>query len=391
MISTKRKRNLFVDVLIALFGSSTWIGITGIYLQLPQFIQTAPEGWNLSSHIGLLIQSGNLVTLIYLLITKWCAQKLAINNVLLIYLTIGIGCLAAICMVFFGSNTITMAGKPRSIPLFVCTFLFSIVGCLSAVVFLPYMARFRHIYLITYLFGRSIGSFTSSMVVLIQGIGTVQCIDDSTIQYTEPLFQPSSYFLFVLCMLILSLVAFTLLNKMRVCKEETEIASSTTTTTDPCETTPLENDNENHSNYNTNNEYQRNSTADIEAVHPTTTISLKYLLFLLGVVSFLVFGFFPGIQPFSCAPYGPRTYHIMVICTSIVSPVVFVLGWNVRRPTITTISILFGVSIVLSSYIILAAVESPTPPFVTSTFGMYLIVIIVFFLQIFKLHTICGK
>lgn len=361
--STKRSRNVFVDVLIALFGSSTWIGINGIYLQLPQFIQTAPEGSNLSSHIGLIIQSGNLVTLIYLLITKWCAQKIVVDNVLLIYSIIGIGCLAAVCMVFFGSNTIVMAGKPRSIPLFVCTFLFSIVGCLSAVIFLPYMARFRQIYLITYLFGRSVGSFTSSILALVQGVGTAQCINNNTVQYAEALFQPRSYFVFIFCMLILSLIAFTLLNKLRVCKDETEIES----TIESSETTPLANS----TNNNANNEYQSIPT---ETLNRSSAMGFKYLLVLLGVVSFLVFGFLPGIDPFACEPYGPKTYHLSVICTSIVSPVVFVLGWNVRRPTITTITILFGLSIVLSSYIILTAVESPTPPFVGSTFGMYLIV-----------------
>lgn len=369
MTNSQRSRNLFVDVLIALFGSSTWIGITGIYLQLPQFIQMAPEGSNLASHIGLLIQSGNLVTLIYLIITKWCAQKIIVDNVFLIYLTIGIGCLAAIFMVFFGSNTITMAGKAHSIPLFICTFLFSIVGCLGAVIFLPYMARFRQIYLITFLFGRSFGSFISSLLALVQGVGTAQCISNNTVQYTEPLFQPCSYFVFVLYMLILSLIAFTLLNKMRVCKAETEIAA----TNESSETTPLSN--------NSNNAYQSIST---DTLYRSTAINFKYLLFLLGVVSFLVFGLLPGIEPFSCEPYGPKTYHLSVISTSIGSPVVFVLGWNVRRPTITTITILFGLSILLSSYIILTAVESPTPPFVTSIFGMYLIVI---FIYICKFHT----
>lgn len=367
MMSTKRDRNLFVDVLITTFGSSTWIGITGIYLQLPQFVQTAPEGSNLSSHIGLLIQSGNLVTLLYLLTTKWCAQKIVVDNVLLIYLTIGIGCLAALGMVFFGSHTMTWGGKARSVPLFLCTFLFSIVGCLSAVIFLPYMARFRQIYLITYLFGRSVGSFTSSILALVQGVGTTQCINNSTVQYSEPLFQPRTYFVFVFCMLILSLVAFTLLNKLRVCKDEMEISPII----EPSETTSL-------ANSDSNNAASGYQSIPTHAPNYSAAMSLKYLLFLLGVVSFLVFGFLPGIEPFSCAPYGPTTYHLSVVCTSIVSPVVFVLGWNVRRPSIPTITILFGLSIVLSAYIILTAVESPTPPFVASTFGMYLIVIIVF-------------
>lgn len=363
------KRNLFVDLLIASFGSSTWIGITGIYLQLPQFIQMAPEGWNLSSYIGLLLQSGNFATLIYLLATKWCAQKMVVDNVFLIYLTLGIGCLAAMCMVFFCSNTVMMAGKPRSIPLFICTILFSIVGCFSSVIFLPYMSRFRETYLLTYLFGRAMSSFTSSILALVQGVGITQCVNNNnTVQYSEPLFQPRDYFLFVFCMLILSLIAFILLNKMRVCKDETEIASST----DCSETSPMKNH-----NYKNANEYQ---SISIDVLHRSAT-SFNYLLILLGVISFLVFGFLPGLEPFACAPYGPKTYHLSVICSSIVSPTVFLLGWYVRRPTITTITILFGLSIVLSSYILLTAVESPTPPFVTSTFGMLLIVIIFFYLQ----------
>lgn len=46
------KRNIFVDALAILFGISSWIGVTSIFLQLPLIVSTAPEGWSLPSYLG---------------------------------------------------------------------------------------------------------------------------------------------------------------------------------------------------------------------------------------------------------------------------------------------------------------------------------------------------
>lgn len=65
-----KNRKITVDILATLFGLGAWIGINGIYSQLPQLVFTAPEQWNLASHIVIVVQFANLGPILYTLYTK---------------------------------------------------------------------------------------------------------------------------------------------------------------------------------------------------------------------------------------------------------------------------------------------------------------------------------
>lgn len=62
-------RKITVDILAVLFGLGSWIGINGIYSQLPQ-LDTLPEGWNLAANIVVAVQFANLGPILYTLYTK---------------------------------------------------------------------------------------------------------------------------------------------------------------------------------------------------------------------------------------------------------------------------------------------------------------------------------
>lgn len=361
-MDTNHKRNFFVDILAITFGVSAWAGITGTFLQLPQIVQTAPEGWNLPSYIVILTQSGNIASLIYIIYEKWSTVKFDDGN--LIYVTLGIGCLAALLMAFFYRITIYIGGEDHSIPFFIFTGMFAIVGCLSSVLFMPYMGRFRGIYLVTYMFGQGLNGLLTSMMSLIQGVSTPQCLksmitNTTIVQYSEPLFEPTIYFLFLFALMILSSFAFVLLNTLEICKKE-------------------------HAGAMENQETLDNSTSNGQVANgyqaiPTNTFALSsfnfyYLMIILGVTSFLTYGVFPGLQSYSCMSYGSSAYHLSTTFSSIVNPLACLFSLYISRPGVHGITIMFVLTGICSAYIVITAATSPAPPLHTLAIGNYLIV-----------------
>lgn len=368
-MDSNKKRNLFVDALVMTFGVSAWIGITATFLQLPQIVQTAPEGWNLPSYIVILTQSGNIVLLIYVIYDKWCAVK--VDDSYLIYITLGIGCLAAILMAFLYQRTIFIDGEYRSIPLFIFTGMFAIVGCLSSVLFMPFMGRFRSIYLVTYMFGQGLNGLLSSVLSLIQGVGSTECnnstdynVPNSSLTkepvHVEPLFQPRIYFLFVFLILGLSTLAFILLNTMEICKKELSATDAFQTSSNGAA---------NGLDVNLNG-YQSIPT---NAVY-LSSVNFVYLVLLVGAIAFLNYGLLPGLQSFSCLSYGATAYHLATSLSSIANPVACLINLYISKPSVRQITALSVLTAILSTYILLTAAQSPTPLLYSTKYGSYLIV-----------------
>lgn len=358
-------RNLLVDLFVILFGVSAWIGITSIYLELPLIVDTAPEGWKLPSYIVIIIQAGNIASLVYVIYEKY--SRIRIHDGHLIYGTLLIGCIAAFCLIFLYQHTVDVGGRPRSIFLFTFTGLLSIVGCLSSVLFMPYMGRFREIYLVTFMFGQGLNGLLSSVVSLIQGVGgTPICVPNNStdgppfIKHSSaPLFQPETFFLFTFGMLFISSIAFILLNNLKMCKREYAVGE-------------IMDGNEYHyDRTKRNRDDYENIPANVQHLSP---FNYYYLLFLLAVISFFGYGMFPGLQSFSCLPYGNTAYHLSVTLSAIANPMACFLVMFVSHASIHNLSIQGLAGLMISSYLIYTSVKSPTPPFVGSIFGNILIV-----------------
>lgn len=63
-------RRLVVDLLALMFGLGAWVGVNGIYVQLPLLVNSSPEGWSLPAHIVMLVQFANLGPILYTLYIK---------------------------------------------------------------------------------------------------------------------------------------------------------------------------------------------------------------------------------------------------------------------------------------------------------------------------------
>lgn len=99
MLSQKlSNRRLLVDLLALMFGLGAWIGVNGIYVQLPLLVNEAPEGWSLPAHMVMLVQFANLGPILYTLYikyNKWSCDKY------ITYVLLAAGAMSTFILAFF--------------------------------------------------------------------------------------------------------------------------------------------------------------------------------------------------------------------------------------------------------------------------------------------------
>lgn len=368
------QRNVLVDVFAVLFGIGTWIGINSTYLQLPLLVANAPEGWALPSYIVIVIQLANLGPILYTVIQKYSPSKM--NDSYLIYGLYFIGAVGALLMALFYDKTLMVAGVERSVPMLIVVFLLALVGCTSSVLYMPYMGRFRDIYLITYLIGEGLSGFLPSIVALIQGVGgNGECVPSANSTAEDPQFElytPSprfgsfEFFLFVFAVFLVSGIAFLFLDKSKISKREYAAVVIR---------------NGNHYEYEEKDRYSDvpMSATGTEDLQAETKLSLTmnqyyYLVVLLTVVCMFGNGVFPSIQSYSCLPYGNIAYHLTVTLSSIANPLACFLAVFFPMKSVRGITLWFLLGAAIGVYGLTTAVMSPTPPLLDSVWGDILVV-----------------
>uniref|UniRef100_A0A1A9WB73 Riboflavin transporter n=1 Tax=Glossina brevipalpis TaxID=37001 RepID=A0A1A9WB73_9MUSC len=314
-----KNRNLIVDMLAIFFGIGTWVGINGTFIQLPLLVEIAPEGWSLPSYLSVMVQFGNLGPLIYTLMHN----KSIKSDTILIYGLLILGTISALLTAFFYSETAIIFGEEHSIALFVLTFLTAINACSSSVLFMPYMGRFKEIYLVTYFIGEGLSGLLPSVVALIQGIGITECIltngttsegENIYEKYTPPpSFDTKVFFIFIFTMCTASCVGFFLLDRLKLAKKEyanVRVIHGNNYVYDETETKRTSSRNIDTTD-NDDNDHQSNLTSK----------QYIFMLFLIGAICFFANGVFNSIQSYSCLPYGSDAYHLSATLSVIANPV----------------------------------------------------------------------
>ncbi|XP_018050930.1 PREDICTED: solute carrier family 52, riboflavin transporter, member 3 [Atta colombica] len=354
-------RRLLVDLLALMFGLGSWIGVNGVYVQLPLIVHTAPEEWSLPAHMVMLVQIANLGPILYTLYiryTVWAYDKY------IIYALLTAGTFACITLSFLYDHISFVFGKEHSTALLSLMFVTALVGCTSSVLFIPYMRNYREIYLVSYLVGEGLSGFVPSAVALIQGVGNnPECVNvtkpNSThlefmLAASDPRFSSQMFFIFIGILLCLSFLSFLSLNCLPVARgERVKLPSSmemlpTDTTAPP--------------SYKTN------------AGWKMPRFNYYYLLVMMAVVCLLGNGTLPSIQSYSCLPYGSIAYHLTVTLASIAGPLAMSLGFFVKTPEVKLLNILMVAILALSSFVLYLAAKSPYPPLQHSWMGELMVV-----------------
>lgn len=391
------KPSLIVHALVMLFGTSAWIGVNGIFIQLPLLVNSSPESWKLATYLVIAVQAANIAPLVYSLLRKSSCNTSESHCILG---SLGFASFVMGLLAFLYDKTSNIAGEEHSTALILLTFCTAAVSCTSSVLFMPYLRNFKECYLFSYFIGEGLSGVVPSVVALIQGINESPPCNNSTNSSLVPSiaslarFTPKDYFLFLFTCLILSTIAFLLLENLSFIKIE-KISSKTSdnnSSNDEAENCHCQRQVSVLSESSTSengmvrkhvciDNYKKTDVGESSTVCYTQNINQLtlgdlYLYALLSVICLLANGFLPSLQPYSCLSYGNLTYHLSATFSQISNPVACLLAmWFVthKKKIINLLSLFIFIS---SSYVTYLAVSSPNPPLKNSGFGEALVIIL---------------
>lgn len=374
---------LVVHLLVVIFGISAWLGINGIFVQLPLLVISAPEGWDLAVYIVVIIQMANIGPIILSTARTFCSS---INETACIFVLLFMSSAAMLALVFFYDSTLWMYGSKNSGAMYVCTFVMALVGCTSSILFMPYLRNSNEKYLVSYFIGEGLSGVLPSVVAWIQGVGgnpiCKRFKNGTVVEITEdPRFPPRDYFSFLFAILFLSFCTFGFLRYLPTVELEA---------IKPVGTSKLE---ERQNRANSQNILRVDSEAmnsrdnvDLGGSKDTKLtrgkveqeISPCRMIYLYGLLSFICFvgnGFLPGIQTYSCLPYGNIAFHLTVTLANIANPLACLFALLYNSVCLGVLDLLSLLGMVAMAYAIYCAAASPNPPFQYSLVGVILIIL----------------
>jgi len=395
-----RNRTLLVDVLAIFFGISSWISINGLWVELPLLVEELPEGWSLPSYLSIIVQLANIGPILYGIVRGFCSKNVPQHLVIILLLVVG--SVASLLLALFWDKTAVIGGSPRSLGLFVLVFFLSLVDCTSSVLFMPYMSAFKGIYLYSYFIGEGLSGFVPSVAALIQGVsGNPVCknvtLSNGTVVVEavrgDARFSTTTFFHFLLCMMLTSLVSFLLLHYLPA--TQAGKASTTALLSDlPPTASPQPRSSRKMSSSSTC------SASSLQGEDPefpaldliqkeSKSYSVVYLLVLQCFICFLSNGALPSIQSYSCLPYGNTVYHLSVTLNAMASPLMAFLAMFVPCSKTKYISLLTLAGTAMAGYILATALESPNMLVDQSTGGALVVLTWVLYSALFSYVKVC--
>ena len=331
-------------LLLTLVFLSSWTDINGIYAELPQIVVTQPEHWKLGAYLALVTNVGNIGPLILILI-KCFYRKHQLNPVPINYTVILIGMISCFLLIFFWSYTTIVGNERRSTALLILAFFLSLLDCTSSVSFADYINRFRKEFTNTLFLGESLTSILPSLLAIAQGNGQVHCVN--TTNTTEAVYETARfsvliYFLCLFILLTISFISFVILQWTSITRNTNSIITETIN----------------------------------KPEQPLST--LTYILLSLGCtyVSSILFGMILSISTYVLMPYGHRIFYLGTILSPWMSTLVWLIG--IIKPILPKryVLILILLGSMTFAFELFVSFKSPCPPWVDTTKGSILILII---------------
>ncbi|KAI6174779.1 Riboflavin transporter [Aphelenchoides bicaudatus] len=338
--------NPLIYTLVAIFGSSSWLSINSVWLELSLLAQALPEGWSLPSYLTLTIQLACVAPLIYTLLLK-CAN-VTVSAPPLIFILMLICTAAEFLLAFFWDQTFEVFGNKHSVVLMILLFVMAMVNATSNVLFMPYMAAFHPNYLTAYFVGMGLSSLVPSIVSLLQGTSQYTCIYNDVTKSKEPLFTPArfqvrDYTLVMGVWMAVTLVAFCVLHVLHdrlrdLTKNQAEQESS-----------PLRGERA--------EKPVQNDLDENRGGFGRYCILLACLAFVCAQMNAIV----PSIQIYATLSYSQLAYHLALALSSLSHPVASFLPMWIQPRRLKSLLILTLAATVFCGIIVLLALQSPTP------------------------------
>ncbi|RNA09134.1 riboflavin transporter 2-like [Brachionus plicatilis] len=351
----------------------SWLDISGIWCELPFMIHDLPEGWRLPSILSAISQFAQIGPFVYLLIRYFFPTK--IDNVKVIYLILITGAVSCLLLAFFWNKTVLIHEEKRSIYLYIFHFTLSLLDGMSTLTFLPYIGEyFAKEYIIPNYIGESFSSLVPAVLALIQGFHEEDCdyLDQnktSTFKVPKNAYKPKYsvliYFLLIFFLLLISIMAFSYLNFSKYARRARKNRFSWVSTEfalgEDIEEDTVRRDKEMQQKLNIKEKEKE----------------IQFLFILTFMVTFVYYGFLPGLMSYSTIPYSNKFFHLSINLSNILLPFSIILSIFSYEVSIQRICLESILPFILAFYIYLISVFSPCPPFVSNKneIGGYLIVI----------------
>ncbi|XP_023266266.1 riboflavin transporter 2-like isoform X1 [Seriola lalandi dorsalis] len=405
--------SLLTHGLACLFGMGSWVAINGMWVELPLIVNHIPERWYLPSYLTILIQMANVGPLFITLMHRF--RPGALDERPVIYCIVGLGIIATFLLAFFWRHTVTIVSSLHSVPLLVLSFLLSVVDCTSSVTFLPFMMRLRPQYLTTYFAGEGLSGLVPALVALIQGVGVVHCQNatltgvanktadnftgDSSAElkaiYQPAKFSAEVFFMFLSAMMVVSLVAFILLNHHPAVARERK--------NDLYYSGDLAQEKrEQGLSLHAQTPEQKPMISPLEAVRREprssfgtgmySNLEVVFIFLVLAWVNALTNAVLPSVQSYSCLPYGNQAYHLAATMAAVANPVACFIAMFMPIRSLIFMGFLTMFGTGFGAYIMAMAALSPCPLLVYSASGTVVIVLawILFVLSLSYVKVVIG-
>ncbi|CAL2044409.1 unnamed protein product [Caenorhabditis brenneri] len=352
------KISLITFGLVAIFGSSSWIGTNSVWMELSLLTAKLPEGWNLPSYLSAIVQIACLGPLIYSIILK--GVKVNVPTVPLIFVFMVLACCCQLGLCFFWSDTGYIFGAVRSWPLYLLLFGLAIVDAISSVLFLPFMAKFHPAFLNAYFVGMGLSALIPSLLSLIQGTSNYWCDGNKEPHYYAPRFSVGVFFLINFFFTCAALGAFLILYKKGAHNHNSDKVSpegvDTRTGSVGSET-------------QSEKENFQGSIPSSSVPESASGAKLAFLLLATALVNAQMNGIVTSVQSYATLVYSQDTYHYAVTLSNVVSPLGSYLQFFVKIRSIPILAVLTLCSSIATAIIIYLAALSPNWIFASQAAG----------------------
>lgn len=331
---------LSVHALACAFGLGSWVAVNGLWVELPLIVTVLPEGWDLPSHLTVIIQLANLGPLLVALAHRLWPGR--VREAPVVSAVLGVGVLACVLLAAFWRRTSWLLGQERSTAFFILTFFLALVDCTSSVTFLPFMMQLPAKYVTTYFIGEGLSGFVPGLVALAQGVGMARCVNASQssdngslpageggfmiqTEYLPPNFSTEVFFALLGVMTAVSLAAFAALHRVprtyqlsteNLVPESDPVASVCSGVHPPAVGDPK-----------TQHEAgDRGQSRPLQAKPGHSASQLAFIYSMVVWVNGATNGLLPSVQTFSCMPYGHLAYHLSAALASVANPIACIIA-----------------------------------------------------------------
>ncbi|XP_063306981.1 solute carrier family 52, riboflavin transporter, member 2 [Pelobates fuscus] len=362
---------LLTHALVALFGMGSWVSVNSLWVELPVVVKELPEGWNLPAFLTVLIALGNLGPLAVTVSHRVCPGR--ISEPWLIRSIYALSLVSAGFLAVFWDRRVPVAGEDHSVAYLLLAYLLALGCCTSNVTFLPFMYQFPQQYIRSFFIGQGLSALFPCVLALGQGVGRLECRNSTwgnstDAHYMEENFSASAYFWGLFSLLLVSTVAFVVLQLWQQSdKKQTEQRDGAAKTQDG------ENSEDSYPLRSSDEETTRGADKAVE--QSFWSMRNVYLLVLLGVSNALTNGILPSVQTYSCLPYGADAYHLSVVLSNIANPAACFIAMVLLCRSSIVLGMIMVAGMIFGGYLMVLAALSPCPPLVGSTAGIVLVVL----------------